>query len=109
MDGLAVEFEMPFEDEPARAFKPALQITLGTGVDDRFIHGLPGKDGAFLLCSFWLVDNQGRLQDAMDLYDSLCARAGPLGVLFEQIDPPSGASWTTIRRHSATLGSSQVA
>lgn len=56
--------------------------------------GLAGHEGAFLLCSFWLVDNlakQGRLQEAMDLYDSLCARAGPLGLLPEQIDPESGA------------------
>jgi GH15 family glucan-1,4-alpha-glucosidase len=27
----------------------------------------------------------------MDLYESLCARAGPLGLLPEQIDPASGA------------------
>ncbi|MCW5979079.1 MAG: glycoside hydrolase family 15 protein [Bryobacteraceae bacterium] len=56
--------------------------------------GLPGEEGAFLLCSFWLVDNlagQGRMQEAMDLYDSLCARAGPLGLLPEQIDAASGA------------------
>jgi GH15 family glucan-1,4-alpha-glucosidase len=56
--------------------------------------GLPGHEGAFLLCSFWLVDNlagQGRMQEAMDLYDTLCARAGPLGLLPEQIDPGSGA------------------
>jgi GH15 family glucan-1,4-alpha-glucosidase len=55
--------------------------------------GIAGSEGAFLLCSFWLVDNyakQGRLQDAMDLYDALCARAGPLGLLPEQIDPSSG-------------------
>jgi GH15 family glucan-1,4-alpha-glucosidase len=56
--------------------------------------GLPGHEGAFLLCSFWLVDNfakQGRLDEAMQLYDSLCARANPLGLLPEQIDPGSGA------------------
>ncbi len=56
--------------------------------------GLPGHEGAFLLCSFWLVDNlayQGRLTEAMALYDSLCARANPLGLLPEQIDPSSGA------------------
>jgi pentatricopeptide repeat protein len=54
---------------------------------------MASNEGAFLLCSFWLVDNyakQGRLEAAFDLYDALCARAGPLGLLPEQIDPPSG-------------------
>jgi alpha,alpha-trehalase len=55
--------------------------------------GLPGHEGAFLLCSFWLVDNwikQGRIEEASELYDSLCSRAGPLGLLPEEIDPGSG-------------------
>jgi GH15 family glucan-1,4-alpha-glucosidase len=56
--------------------------------------GLPGHEGAFLLCSFWMVDNlayQGQLDKALDLYESLCARAGTLGLLPEEIDPGSGA------------------
>jgi GH15 family glucan-1,4-alpha-glucosidase len=56
--------------------------------------GLEGHEGAFLLCSFWLVDNwakQRRLDEALELYESLCARANPLGLLPEQIDPSSGA------------------
>jgi alpha,alpha-trehalase len=56
--------------------------------------GLPAPEWAFLLCSFWLVDNlagQGRLEQAAELFDSLCTRANPLGLLPEQIDPVSGA------------------
>ncbi len=56
--------------------------------------GLEGKEGAFLLCSFWLTDNltkQGRLDEAMQLFDSLCGRANALGLLPEQIDPSTGA------------------
>jgi GH15 family glucan-1,4-alpha-glucosidase len=56
--------------------------------------GLTGHEGAFLLCSFWLVDNwakQGRIDEALELYKSLCARANSLGLLPEQIDPSTGA------------------
>lgn len=56
--------------------------------------GIEGHEGAFVLCSFWLVDNlakQGRLDEALDLYDSLCTRAGTLGLLPEEIDPSTGA------------------
>jgi alpha,alpha-trehalase len=71
--------------------------------------GLPGHEGAFLLCSFWLVDNlakQGRVDDAMALYEELCGRAGPLGLLPEQIDPSTGAFLGNYRRRSATSASS---
>ena len=75
------------------------RLGAGQGLIYRYLHeespdGIHGGEGAFLLCSFWLVDNlakQGRLDEALHLYDSLCARAGPLGLLPEQIDPSSGA------------------
>jgi GH15 family glucan-1,4-alpha-glucosidase len=76
----------------------AERLSAGDGLLYRYRHdespdGLAGDEGAFLLCSFWLVDNlvhQGRLKEAEQLYESLCARASPLGLLSEQIDPSSG-------------------
>ena len=75
------------------------RLSAGNGLLFRYLphvspDGLAGEEGAFLLCSFWLVDNlvmQNRLEEATALYDSLCARANPLGLLPEQIDPGSGA------------------
>lgn len=55
--------------------------------------GVPGHEGAFLLCSFWLVETlvlQGRLDEAGALFESLCRRANPLGLLSEQIEPATG-------------------
>jgi pentatricopeptide repeat protein len=77
----------------------AVQLSAGNGLLYRYLpeispDGLPGHEGAFLLCSFWLVDNlaqQGRLDEALDLYRSLCERAGTLGLLPEEIDPSTGA------------------
>jgi GH15 family glucan-1,4-alpha-glucosidase len=77
----------------------AERLSAGDGLLYRYRHdaspdGLAGDEGAFLLCSFWLVDNlahQGRVEEAGQLYESLCARASPLGLLSEQIDPSSGA------------------
>lgn len=50
-------------------------------------------EGAFLLCSFWLVDNltgQGRIEQAGELFERLCSHANHLGLLPEQIDPSDG-------------------
>ncbi|WP_042381899.1 glycoside hydrolase family 15 protein [Streptacidiphilus melanogenes] len=74
------------------------RLSAGGGLLYRYLHdespdGLPGDEGAFVLCSFWLVDNltaQGRLDEAAELYDVLCRRASPLGLLSEQIHPSTG-------------------
>ncbi|KXK59515.1 hypothetical protein AWW66_23760 [Micromonospora rosaria] len=50
--------------------------------------GLPGEEGAFLLCSFELVSAlalAGRRDEARDLFDRLMALAGPLGLYSEQM------------------------
>jgi len=76
----------------------AERLSAGGGLLYRYRHdespdGIAGDEGAFLLCSFWLVDNlvgQGRLEEAEELYVSLCSRASPLGLLSEQINPTTG-------------------
>ncbi|GAB3977590.1 glycoside hydrolase family 15 protein [Plantactinospora veratri] len=50
--------------------------------------GLPGEEGAFLLCSFELVSAlvlAGRVEQARDAFTELCRHAGPLGLYAEQL------------------------
>jgi GH15 family glucan-1,4-alpha-glucosidase len=54
------------------------------------IDGLPPGEGAFLACSFWLVDVyvlQGRMADAERLFRRLIAVRNDLGLLSEEYDP----------------------
>lgn len=55
--------------------------------------GLPGEEGAFLWCSFWLVDAlalSGRVEEAEDVFTSLSGFVNQAGLLPEEIDPESG-------------------
>jgi len=55
--------------------------------------GLPAGEGAFLACSFWLVDNyvlQGRYAEARRLFDRLLSRCNDVGLLAEEFDPSTG-------------------
>ncbi len=55
--------------------------------------GLQGQEGAFVLCTYWLVDaltQSGRLDEAYRIFDSLADRTNHVGLLSEQIDPHSG-------------------
>lgn len=70
-------------------------------VEDGFVHryparesidGLPGGEGAFLLCTFWLADNlalQGRLGEAEEVFERLLALRNDVGLLSEEYDPRS--------------------
>jgi GH15 family glucan-1,4-alpha-glucosidase len=55
--------------------------------------GLPEGEGAFLACSFLLVDNyilQGRYAEALKLFDRLLSRCNDVGLLAEEFDPLTG-------------------
>jgi GH15 family glucan-1,4-alpha-glucosidase len=55
--------------------------------------GFPPGEGAFLACSFWLVDNyvlQGRYAEARRLFDRLLSRCNDVGLLAEEFDPLTG-------------------
>jgi GH15 family glucan-1,4-alpha-glucosidase len=55
--------------------------------------GLTGKEGTFVICSFWLVSalaGIGELQRARDLMERLLRTASPLGLYAEEFDTATG-------------------
>ncbi len=55
--------------------------------------GLSGKEGSFLICSFWLVSALaviGELQRARDLMERLLSVGSPLGLYAEEFDTCTG-------------------
>ena len=55
--------------------------------------GMSGKEGSFLICSFWLVSGLaivGEQQRARDLMEKLLSVASPLGLFAEEFDTDTG-------------------
>ena len=97
---LAAIFEfLPGDDERLRATVNAIADEL---TEDGFVlryrtdetdDGLSGKEGTFLICSFWLVSGLaivGDLQRARDLMERLLRIASPLGLYAEEFDAATG-------------------
>jgi GH15 family glucan-1,4-alpha-glucosidase len=79
----AVRAELAPDDFLLRRYSAAT-----TGVD-----GLPGGEGTFIVCSFWLVDAlhlTGRTREARELFERLVGLANDVGLLSEEYDPVAG-------------------
>jgi GH15 family glucan-1,4-alpha-glucosidase len=91
---------LPPEDPRIRGTLRAIEERLLIGDEfvlryetDDGVDGLPAGEGAFLACSFWLVDNyilQGRYTSARKLFERLLARCNDVGLLAEEIEPGTG-------------------
>jgi GH15 family glucan-1,4-alpha-glucosidase len=52
--------------------------------------GLPGDEGSFGVCNFWLAQNfakSGKLKEAMEVFEAMLKHASPAGLFSEEIDP----------------------
>jgi GH15 family glucan-1,4-alpha-glucosidase len=97
---LAAIFEfLPGDDERLQATVKAIseELTENGFVlryrTDETDDGLSGKEGTFLICSFWLVSALaivGELQQARDLMERLLRISSPLGLYAEEFDADTG-------------------
>jgi GH15 family glucan-1,4-alpha-glucosidase len=87
---------LPTDDKRLRGTVEAIErLLIVDGLVQRYDtrttkDGLPAGEGAFLACSFWLVDNLvllGRLDDARRLFEQLLMLRNDLGLLAEEYDP----------------------
>ncbi|MER5886338.1 glycoside hydrolase family 15 protein [Streptomyces sp. NPDC001941] len=60
------------------------------GAEGAAVDGLPGQEGTFLVCSFWLADAlrmTGRDKEARELFERLLGLCNDVGLLAEEYDP----------------------
>jgi GH15 family glucan-1,4-alpha-glucosidase len=73
-----------------RYTQPAKALHSGARAD---VDGLPGAEGAFLACSFWLVNALhliGEYDEAVAIFERLLALRSDIGLLSEEYDPRYG-------------------
>jgi GH15 family glucan-1,4-alpha-glucosidase len=89
---------LPFDDSRVQGTIDAVidRLLVGDGLVRRYESGaddLDGEEGAFVLCSFWLVQclcRADRIEEAETLYEHVLDHANPLGLLAEEVDPETG-------------------
>ncbi|MFD4941572.1 glycoside hydrolase family 15 protein [Streptomyces sp. NPDC058239] len=87
---------LPPDDPRMIGTVDAVRDELGSGclvrrysTDGSSIDGLPGSEGAFLACSFWLADAlrlTGRAEEARELFEQLLGLCNDVGLLAEEYD-----------------------
>jgi GH15 family glucan-1,4-alpha-glucosidase len=90
---------LEFEDDPARVDGTIAairrELDAGGGLLYRYrpeTDGLSGREGAFLPCSFWLVQalaRSGQRDEAGQMFEDLCGLSNDVGLFGEEIDPVS--------------------
>jgi GH15 family glucan-1,4-alpha-glucosidase len=87
---------LPDDDPRIAGTVDAIQRELADGPfvsrysTEEAVDGLPGSEGAFLICSFWLVNalaSVGRKEEARHHLDALLALQNDVGLLSEEYDP----------------------
>jgi GH15 family glucan-1,4-alpha-glucosidase len=61
--------------------------------EDGGVDGMPGSEGAFLACTFWLADalhGTGRAAEAEQIFDRLLGLRNDVGLLSEEYDSKAG-------------------
>jgi GH15 family glucan-1,4-alpha-glucosidase len=104
----------PIDDSILRNTIAAVETELKSGdfvyrykADD----GADGSEGAFLICSFWLVDaylGLGRYSEAIELFDRLVHHANDVGLFSEEIVPGKNeflGNFPQAYTHLALIGS----
>ena len=92
---------LPPEDPRVIGTVDAVRAELGTrgglvrrySTEGRTVDGLPGDEGAFLACSFWLANAlrmTGRGKEARELFERLLSLRNDVGLLAEEYDPVAG-------------------
>jgi pentatricopeptide repeat protein len=88
---------LPASDERVQGTIDAVldRLVVDDGLVQRYEgpDGLPGKDHAFVLCTFWLIDalaRAGRVDRAHETLDAILDRGSSLDLFAEEIDPMSG-------------------
>jgi GH15 family glucan-1,4-alpha-glucosidase len=90
-----------FDSDPSRLASTVTAIRHHLGAGGPLVYryppgsdGLPGKEGAFLPCSFWLLEallRLGRIEEGLQLFEQVLSLANELLLLPEEIDPHTGA------------------